>query len=121
MNQKQTKEFLLSGAQDDLYEILGQIKDSSDMNDIHDHAVRAEAALDAILKSMSKAYDLSRRIITRSGALVAEAEETLEFLLRRNASKESIMGMSVLAYHGNDILQYAEEISSAFNTYEWEA
>ncbi len=36
--------------------------------------------------------------------IAVEAKETMEFLIKRNASPESIAGMAVLVYHANKIL-----------------
>ncbi len=71
---------------------------------------KASSHLDDLIEIV---VDNSLETIQIASTLIAEAEETMEFLMSRKASPESISGMAILIYHGKKILALAEETGSA--------
>ncbi len=57
--------------------------------------------------------DTSVEIVTIANTLAHEAQETLEFLMSRNASPESISGMAVIVYHAKKLLALGEHVGTA--------
>ena len=71
--------------------------------------------LDAMDELVSDTVKTAYRMRDEASELISEASETLEFLMRRNASPESITAAGVTIYHGRNMLKMAQSIIDAPN------